>query len=204
MTEVAGVEESNPGFESDGISAQFRSEFLKLRLSPAKIKNIDFDYDNEFLTLVDAGVDFNLPVPPLLKRERKLDLIIICDLSSNADTANELKYAEKYALKNGYKFPKVNYNGIGQSIISVFKDADPEVPVVIYMPMIKNDNYSKLFDPKSLAKHGGYCSTFNLKYTPPQFDELFGLISYNLNDSIDNIKEAIKFVIDRKTKRACI
>jgi len=199
LDEVNSKEENDFGLGADVISAQFRSEFLKLRLSPAKIKNIAGENSMTFLTLVDAGIDFNLPVPPLLKKERKLDLIIIYDLSSNADTAKELKYVEKYAIKNGYKFPKIKYAEIGQSTISVFEDPDPQVPVVIYMPMIKNDAYSKLFDPKNLVQ-GGYCSTFNLQYTPQQFDELFGLIGYNTRSSMENIRDAIKFVIARKNK----
>jgi len=199
LAEVTDISESSPGFSVDTISAKLRSEFLKLRLSPAKIKSMEFE-ESPFLTLVDAGVDFNLPVPPLLKKERKLDLIIIADFSSNADTGSELKYAHEYALKNGLKFPKIDYEVMRDSVISVFTDPDPEVPVVIYMPMIKNDNYSKLFDPKEYVKSGGYCSTFNLCYTPRQFDELFGLIAHNLSASIPQIKEAMKFVIEKKKR----
>jgi len=198
LAEVAGIKEKNPECGLDCISAKLRSEFLKLRLSPAKIKSMELGNENSFLTLVDAGVDFNLPVPPLLKKERNLNLIIVVDLSSNADTASELKYAQKYALKNGLKFPTIDYKAIDNSVITIFKDQDPEVPVVIYMPMIKNENYSKTFDPKDFVKRGGYCSTFNLQYTPEQFDELFGLIKHNVRSSIPQIKEAIKWVIDRK------
>lgn len=198
LEEVAGVPKKKPGILTGDITAKLRSDFLKLRLSPARIKNMEIEDEGSFLTLVDAGVDFNLPVPPLLKKERKIDLIIICDLSSNAETASELRYAEKYAEKNELRFPKISYEGIEQSIISIFKDPDPEVPVVIYIPMLKNDNYSKTFDPKNLVKMGGYCSTFNLQYTPQQFDELFGLMSYNLSCSMPQIKEALKFVVDKK------
>lgn len=201
VMEVAGAKEKNI-LGDDYITAKFRSEFLNIRLSPAKVKSLDLGNENSFYTLVDAGIDFNLPVPPLLKKERKIDLIIICDLSSNAETATELKYAEEYAVKNGLKFPKINYEGIDKSIISIFKDPNPEVPIVIYMPMIKNVCYSRLFDPKEFVKQGRFCSTFNLQYTPQQFDELAGLIRYNLQSSIEEIKSTIKFVVQKKKKNS--
>lgn len=198
VMEVACAQEKNPGVGLQTISAKLRSECLKLRLSPAKIKNIELEHHDTFLTLVDAGIDFNLPIPPLLKKERKLDVIIVCDLSSNADTGAELKYAEEYARKKGYKFPKIAYETINKSVLSIFKEDDPEVPIVMYMPFIKNETYSKGFDPQALVKRGGYCSTFNLQYSPVQFDALFRFIQHNVKSSMREIRDAITFAITRK------
>lgn len=48
-------------------------------------------------TLLDAGIDFNLPLPPLLKPERQIDVIIIADISGSLPAQTELAKALKYA-----------------------------------------------------------------------------------------------------------
>lgn len=178
----------------------------EFRLSPALIRNFAYMLDGhpfkyeKFLTLVDAGLDFNLPIPPLLRKERKVDIIIICDASSDIENAPELRLAEQYAVKNNIKFPIIDYQNIDKNIVSVFKDEqDPEKPVIIYMPRIKNENYSKTFDPTKLIKEGGYCSSFNLQYSIEQFNELCGLIEYNAWVSKDVIIKTIKDVIKAKS-----
>lgn len=182
-----------------------RTEFGKVRISPALIPNFAFKMpghlwsQRHYLTLVDAGLDFNLPLPPLLKEERKVDIIIVCDMSAVLDNAPELQLAECYAIKNTLKFPKINYRGIEKSIINVFKDEiDPNVPIIIYMPLIKNEKYSSRFDPMESIKKRGYCSTFNLRYSPEQFDELCNLFEFNMVESGYIIKKTIKDFILKK------
>ena len=48
-------------------------------------------------TLLDAGIDFNLPLPPLLKPARQIDVIIIADISSSLPARTELYKALRYA-----------------------------------------------------------------------------------------------------------
>ncbi len=176
----------------------------QLRISPAEIKNFAYGMSgqkfarNKSLTLVDAGLDFNLPLPPVLRPERKVDIIIVCDASSIVTKAPELRDAEEYARRNNLKFPKINYNGIGKAHISVFREDDPEIPVVIYMPMKSNYSYSNTFDPIISAKEGGFCSTFNLQYTPEQFDLLCGLSEYNMAQSFEVIRGVIAEFVDTK------
>ena len=57
------------------------------------------------LTLIDAGIDFNLPIPPLLRTVRNISVIIILDASGTTNDAPELRKAEQYARKNNLKFP---------------------------------------------------------------------------------------------------
>lgn len=175
------------------------------RLSPASVLNFAYNIDghpwqqNQEIVLIDAGLDFNIPAPPILRLERAIDIILICDASTTVTGAPELKFVQEYAQQNKLKFPKINYENIDQSIISVFKDdIDPTVPVVIYMPRIKNKNYSQTFDPTESINSGGFCSTPNPKYTTEQFDELYGLIKYNVTASGPIIIDAIKSVIQAK------
>lgn len=177
----------------------------ELRVSPAiihnpflDIENISFSDKNQ-ISLVDAGLNFNLPFPPILRPERKVDIIIVCDASYYIEGAPELKKAENYARKNKLKFPIINYRDIERRPVTVFKDTDPTVPVVIYMPRIKNNAFSD-FNPTESINSGGYCSTFNLQYTPVQTEELSGLAYANILASKETIINTIKSVVINKKK----
>ena len=52
---------------------------------------------------MDAGIDFNLPLPPLLSRD--VDIYIACDASNPIEKGKALRLAVEYAQKNGIKFP---------------------------------------------------------------------------------------------------
>lgn len=112
-----------------------------LRFSPPQVfsftKNLDqsgFASEDRY-TLVDAGLDFNVPFPPLLRRP--VDIIIVCDASGDLaeNTATALVGAQEYAEREGIAFPPISYTGIGKKPVSVFVDEkNPDAPVVIYFP----------------------------------------------------------------------
>lgn len=172
-----------------------------IRLSPLLIYNPTYGLDNcpnknvKRLTFVDAGVDGNLPFPPVLRKERKIDIILAMDFSEGVKKSNTLKKAEAYAKKYNLKFPKIDYTNVAKNLISVFKDEnDPSVPTIIYVPLIKNESYSQTFDPEKETSLG-YCSSANFAYSGKQFEELIGLPEFTLieqkNVIINTIKEAI-------------
>ena len=171
------------------------------RISPATLPNFAYSIpghplrDCKDMTLVDAGISCNLPVAPIFKHNRQVDLIIIIDASCNAQEAKELKRAQVYADTYGISLPELDYSNI--NTINIFKDYNKNIPVIIYMPLIKNTQYSINFDPSQSAKDG-YCSTFNLKYTAEQFDELFGLGKANLKDSLKEITKTIEDLLLKK------
>ncbi len=136
------------------------------------------------LRLVDAGTDFNLPYPPISgqRPDRHADIIIFIDASAGTIGA-ELRNVENYARANNLPFPVIDYTDIDKHAVSVFSDDDPQVPTVIYVPIIvdhallevyKNDPayaalYSILKDFDSEACiNSGPCDTFNFSYTPQQ------------------------------------
>jgi phospholipase A2 len=173
------------------------------RLAPSELPNFCYKMadcpiaQDKTITLVDAGIDYNLAIRPLLNPNRNVDIIIMVDASSDVAGAPELKLAETYAQKHKLPFPTINYKDIDTKIISIFYDEhNPAVPVVIYMPLIKNADYSTTFDPKQCI-NSGYCGSFNFTYTPEQFDELSGLMGYNLKQSMEQIKNTIKMVMER-------
>ena len=176
------------------------------RVSPAKLNNCFYGMNVEFgkiktLTLIDAGLDFNLPFPPLLRPERKVDIIIVCDASASAHKgAPAVRKAEKWARDKGLKFPKIDYDIIGKNIISVFKDeTDKDVPTIIYMSIVKNRKFNAEFDPVKEIQNG-FCNTFNFKYTPEQFELLSGLMEHNIIESQEIIKREIRNKIESKKR----
>lgn len=113
----------------------------------------------EISNFIDGGIDFNIPIVPLLKRN--CDIYIICDATGNHDQIHNLKQTIDYAKSQGHKMPYINYKKINLTTISVFSDPDDSTPTIIYIP--NNLDYS----------------TFKLQYTNKEFNHLYNNI-YNL------------------------
>lgn len=176
---------------------QNKGNYFKKNISPATFFNWTFGIKNtplnkrKTITLVDAGLSFNIPLPPLIGTERVVNIIIICDASDGND---QLALAEQYAKKHNLKFPPIDYNKINQ-ICSIHQDySDQDVPIIIYMPLIKNINYQNNWDPYSEK----FTATFNTKYTQEQSIKLSGLMKYNMEQSMPLILNTIKQWIEKK------
>lgn len=181
------------------------------RLFPAKTFNFSHGIESsptktqQHTVLIDAGLACNLPMPPVLKPERKVDIIFVLDFSSDLVNAPELARSEQYARAHNLKFPKIDYKGIEKNSLSVFMDTnDKSVPVVVYMPMIKDEklNYNqnsilKNFDPLTCINET-FCSTYNLAYLKDEFNQLCEFTKFNVVQNKENIKQLIKNVINYK------
>ncbi|KAI0447567.1 acyl transferase/acyl hydrolase/lysophospholipase [Xylaria telfairii] len=60
-------------------------------------------YQNEYIQLMDAGMSNNLPIYPLLRPGRDIDVIIAFDASADTKTDNWLSVADGYARQRGIK-----------------------------------------------------------------------------------------------------
>lgn len=78
-------------------------------------------YKNEYLQLMDAGMSNNLPIYPLLRPGRNVDILIAFDASADVKTDNWLSVADGYARQRGIKGWPI---GIGWP-----KDTDPDARV---------------------------------------------------------------------------
>ncbi|MGE0010244.1 MAG: hypothetical protein AB7F19_06960 [Candidatus Babeliales bacterium] len=178
------------------------SPLNNLRLFPSMLRNFTHNVqwsplcNDKNICLVDAGIDFNIPFPPLLRAERKVDVIIVYDASGTIQGSTELKNAELYAKRKGLKFPRIDYALADKNIVSVFKDKDPKVPVVIYFPRITNPAYSQ-FDPDYCTQHS-YCNTMNFNYSQEQFKELSGLAEFTVKQHTTLIKDVLNEVVQKK------
>ncbi|KAK5660334.1 hypothetical protein OQA88_12875 [Cercophora sp. LCS_1] len=63
----------------------------------------DAIYDNEYIQLMDAGMSNNLPIYPLLRPGRDVEIVIAFDASADIKTDNWLSVVEGYTRQRGIK-----------------------------------------------------------------------------------------------------
>lgn len=189
--------------ESDvATQTQNKSLLLDNRISPARVFNWTRGIINaplaakNKLTLIDAGIDCNIPIAPLLRPERAIDIIIILDASAGV-LGTQLYNAQMHANKWGYPFPRINYNLINQPCSIHWDKSNNQAPMVIYLPLIKNPGYDNDWDPFKVA----FTSTYNFIYSPEQTQLLSGLTSYNMSQSMPLIMDMIAQWIESKSNQ---
>ncbi len=170
------------------------------------------------LKFVDAGIDFNLPYPPVSgeRPERKADIMFFLDFSGGS-LLFSMKKTEEYASRKGLKFPKIDYANLETKAVSIFRDpSDPSVPVVIYMPRVSEaglwqkhksnsafSSYTSLdgFDfTKCTNDFNGVCGTPKFQYSGNNSQKLIDQMEFNMMVHKDEIMEAINWVIDQKSR----
>jgi phospholipase A2 len=222
------------------VTAEFSDNFLKQAIEEYVLKSITgnrvfwaevYNYmkgmsdiantyerlnERETLKMVDAGLAYNLPYPPISgqRPERFANIMIFLD-SSAGKLPNEFMKVEAYARQNNLKFPKIEWTDLDKKTISIFKDeTDPTVPVVIYMPRISdpqlweenkaNNAYEKYnnsisyFDMEVCTNEGSFCTTASFKYTESQSQQIVDLMEFNMIVNKDKIIDAITWVIDQQ------
>ena len=190
--------------DSYGDERPISAEYLNFSYG---IKNIPFNNLLQ-LHLVDAGIDCNLPYPPMSgqRSARKADIIIFIDASAGV-IGEELRKAQSYAITHNLPFPAINYNEIGKHAVSIFKDENNvQAPIVIYIPRIvdhalleehKNDlSVVQLYDQlknfdieQCIARES--CNTFNFSYTADQARSVTALGEFNMLMAREAIKLAL-------------
>lgn len=152
------------------------------RFFPAKIPNYSYQMQSsklkklQTLELLDAGVFINLPFPTLIRKDRNIDIYIVCDSSSDATDRDftELRYAADWARANGIKFPSLNKFKVVSPDMRIFYEDDITVPYIIYFS-------------NQIA-----VGTTELSYTTEEFDKLFGFMHENVLNGTHAIVDVIK------------
>ncbi len=153
----------------------------KTRISPPKVLNYAYKMsgipmqDKQTLTIMDAALDFNLPMPPLFRRN--VSIYIICDASvvSLVEQKDALNKVEAWAQKNGLKFPKIDYMQASSQKVSIFSSTGPSVPLVIYVSSFVEE-----------------FSTFKFEYKPEESEKVIKGMEDAVIVNKDVIKNAIK------------
>lgn len=173
-----------------------------IRVFPAKIRNVTYHLDkapdqlSKEHIIIDAGLHVNVSVIPLL--QRNLDIIIVCDFSSDIDKCQELHKAEDFARKNNLPFPQIDYTGAADRTYTIFGDATGTAPIIIYIPLLKNTRYRPNFDPRSQMGVGQFMNVANFAYSHEQAKIVAGLLEFTVTELKDDLVKLINQVVDRK------
>lgn len=175
----------------------------KYRIAAAKVFNWTYGMkslpraQHELISLVDAGIAYNLPLEALLRR--KVDFLLILDFSDAEYVGQELEKAEKELRARGFALPPIEYKGLENNNISVFKDPrNPAAPTILYIPLIKNARYPAL-DPNDCMKT--WCGTFSLSYPEDKSNLLMQLTKRTMEDVLPVIKQELRAYVQNKRKK---
>lgn len=191
------------------------------RVTAARIPNFTHGIEDspikslQDLRMVDAGLQINLPYPPVsgLRSERACDVLIFLDASGLYNDAHYLQQCSEYAQQHDLSFPHADFTGAHNHLIRVYKDEqNSDAPVVIYIPLIKKqcaiDAYKddpRFYEHMQWIEHfnvehclSGACSIFNFDYEAHEIKQLGMLTEFNMRVVADQIVEALAWAVAQK------
>ncbi|XP_060118343.1 cytosolic phospholipase A2 epsilon-like [Heteronotia binoei] len=168
------------------------------------------------LSLVDTGFYINTSYPPLLRPERKVDIILHLNYSGGSQTLNLDQFAV-YASKQGIPFPKIEISEEDKENLKecyVFDETqNPAAPIVLFFPLT-NDTFKKYKapgeerDPIEMKEGNVDVSSFlspfttrEVSFSEENFDKLVKLTEYNILNNEDKIMEALRAAMKRRKQQ---
>ncbi|NXS57682.1 PA24E phospholipase, partial [Brachypteracias leptosomus] len=165
----------------------------------------------DYLKLVDTAFFINTSCPPLLRPERKVDVILHLNYSGGSQTL-PLDLFSEYCLEHGIPFPSTELSQEDREHLKecyVFGDSS-EAPVLAYFPLVC-DTFQKYKAPNvergpaemeqgrvDVSNCVGPYSTGLLTYTEENFNKLLNLCSYNILNNKHLILQALRAAVERK------
>uniref|UniRef100_A0A8C3QSE7 Phospholipase A2 n=1 Tax=Cyanoderma ruficeps TaxID=181631 RepID=A0A8C3QSE7_9PASS len=197
---------------------QINNNYLESEFSKWKDCELDSQPNHlttatDYLILIDTAFAFATSYPPLMRPERKVDVILHFNYSSGSQT-EPLKQASKYFTKQGIPFPtKVPDDQETPHLKECYVVGDkdsPETPIVIFFPLV-NDTFREYKAPGvkrspsemaegevDVANDCGPYYINNLSYSEENFDKLVNLSYYNIQNNKDLILGALRTAVERK------
>nr|XP_019580981.1 PREDICTED: cytosolic phospholipase A2 epsilon [Rhinolophus sinicus] len=165
------------------------------------------------LCLVDTAFFVNSSYPPLLRPERKADLIIHLNYCAGSQT-KPMKQTCEYCAVQNIPFPKYDLQEEGNSNLKecylMENSQEPDAPIVLFFPLI-NDTFQKYKapgverSPEELEKgnvdiYGAKTpyATRELTYTEAAFDKMVNLCEYNILNNKDKLLQALRKAVEKK------
>ncbi|GAB1286759.1 Cytosolic phospholipase A2 epsilon [Apodemus speciosus] len=167
------------------------------------------------LYLLDTAFFVNSSYAPLLRSERKVDLIIHLNYCSGSQT-KPLKQTCEYCTEQNIPFPSYSIQEDDKNLKECYLMENPQeldAPIVAYFPLI-NDTFQKykapgverspeelelgqlnIYGPKSPY------ATKELTYTEANFDKLVKLSEYNILNNKDKLMQALRLAMEKKRMR---
>ncbi|XP_068017493.1 cytosolic phospholipase A2 epsilon-like [Melanerpes formicivorus] len=200
---------------------QMNNNYLESQFSKWKDCELDSQPNQlttatDYLILIDTAFVFATSYPPLMRPERKVDVILHFNYSSGSQTG-PLKEASKYFAKQGIPFPtKVPDDQETPHLKECYVVGDkesPETPIVVFFPLV-NDTFREYKapgvkrSPSEMAEGdvdvANTCGPYyinNLSYSKENFDKLVNLSYYNVQNNKDLILQALRTAVERKKQQ---
>ncbi|XP_070791879.1 cytosolic phospholipase A2 epsilon-like [Pituophis catenifer annectens] len=176
--------------------------------SPNQLKD-----STEQLELVDTAFFFDTSCPPLLRPERKVDVILHFNYTGGSQT-KPLEHASAYFSAQGIPFPKILLNEEEKKNMKecyIFEDTDnPEAPILLYFPLV-NDTFQRYIAPGiernaaqlpqgnvDVSSAFSPYSTRQVSLQEEEFNKLLNLTNYNVQNNANTILGVLHKVIERK------
>ncbi|XP_029139967.1 cytosolic phospholipase A2 epsilon-like [Protobothrops mucrosquamatus] len=176
--------------------------------SPNQLKD-----STEHLELVDTAFFFDTSCPPLLRPERKVDVILHFNYTGGSQT-KPLEQASTYFSAQGIPFPKILLNEEEKKNIKecyVFEEANnPEAPIVLYFPLV-NDTFQRYIAPGiernaaqlpqgnvDISSAFSPYSTRQVSLQEEDFNKLLNLTNYNVQNNANTILRVLHKVVEQK------
>ncbi|NXM33685.1 PA24E phospholipase, partial [Oxyruncus cristatus] len=172
----------------------------------------DLRGNSEHLELVDAAFFFETSYPPLMRPERKVDVIIHLNYTGGSQTL-PLEQACTYFAEQGIPFPCIGLKDDEKNLKEcyMFDGADtPGAPLLLYFPLV-NDTFQRYVAPgmsRSAAEMeqgqvdiSSFCSPYSTREVSlkaEDFNKLLKLTNYNIMNNENMILQALRMAVARK------
>ncbi|XP_068110407.1 cytosolic phospholipase A2 delta-like isoform X2 [Hyperolius riggenbachi] len=171
----------------------------------------DLTPSSEYLCMVDSAYYINASFPPLLREERKVDLILAFDYGLE-DKFKTLVGTQSYCTDHNLAFPKIEVSEEDRSnpkeCYAFSGDESTKCPVILHFPLV-NCTFKKYKEPgvprqtvsemeDGILQMESFFSpyqVFRLTYSKPDFDKLVKLTQYNVENNEEMILQALRNAI---------
>ncbi|NWV04304.1 PA24E phospholipase, partial [Ptilonorhynchus violaceus] len=172
----------------------------------------DLRGNSEHLELVDAAFFFETSYPPLMRPERKVDVIIHLNYTGGSQTL-PLEQACRYFAEQGIPFPCIGLKDDEKNLKEcyMFDGADtPGAPLLLYFPLV-NNTFQKYVTPGmsrsaaemeqgkvDISSFSSPYSTREVSLKAEDFNKLLKLTNYNIMNNENMILQALRTAVARK------
>ncbi|NXO67207.1 PA24E phospholipase, partial [Phainopepla nitens] len=172
----------------------------------------DLRGNSDHLELVDAAFFFETSYPPLMRPERKVDVIIHLNYTGGSQTL-PLEQACRYFAEQGIPFPCIGLTDDEKNLKEcyMFDGADtPGAPLLLYFPLV-NDTFQKYVAPGmtrtaaemeqgkvDISSFSSPYSTREVSLKAEDFNKLLKLANYNIMNNENIILQALRTAVARK------
>ncbi|NWT70616.1 PA24E phospholipase, partial [Prunella himalayana] len=172
----------------------------------------DLRGNSEHLELVDAAFFFETSYPPLMRPERKVDVIIHLNYTGGSQTL-PLEQACRYFAEQGIPFPCIGLTDDEKNLKEcyMFDGADtPGAPLLLYFPLV-NDTFQTYVAPGmsrsaaemeqgkvDISSFSSPYSTREVSLKAEDFNKLLKLANYNIMNNENQILQALRMAVARK------